>query len=69
MTTSGGIPVAHPMDMKGDLTNNWKFFKESWTYYEIAPELEMEYGKIRVATLLAIIRKKTLQIYHHLPMT
>ena len=42
MATSAGIPVPRPIDMKGDLANNWEFFKESWTNYEIATELDMK---------------------------
>ena len=59
------------MDIKGDLTNDWEFFKESWTNFEIAPDEmknEMKNGKIRVATL-TIIRIEALLIYHHLLMT
>ena len=36
MAISAGITVPHPMDMKGDLANNWAFFKESWRNYKIA---------------------------------
>ena len=35
MATSAGIPVPQPIDMKGYLANNWEFFIESWTNYEI----------------------------------
>ena len=69
MVTSAGIPVLHPMGMKGDVANNWEFFKESWTNYEIATELDTKKSKIGVATFLATIGKEALQIYHHLPMT
>ena len=55
------------MDIKGDLTNDWQFFKESRTNFEIAPD-EMKNGKIRVATL-TIICIEALPIYHHLLMT
>ena len=55
--------------MKGDLANNWEFFKEPLTNYETATELDTKNGKIRVATLLAIIEEEALQIYRHLPIT
>ena len=67
--TSSAIPVPHPIDMKGDLANNWEFFKEPWTNYETATELDTKNEKIRVATLLAIIEEEALQIYRHLPIT
>ena len=69
MTTSAGIPVPYAMDMKWDLANNWKYFKETWNNYKIAIELDTKNGKVRVATLLAIIDKETLQTYRHLPMS
>ena len=61
--------VPHPIDMKGDLANNWEFFKEPWTNYETATELDTKNEKIRVATLLAIIEEEALQTYRHLPIT
>ena len=69
MATSGGIPVPHPIDMKRYLANSWEFFKEPWTNYEIATELDTKNGKITVATLLATMGKEALQIYCHLPRT
>ena len=76
MATSAGIPLLHPTDMKGDLANNWKFFRvitrnssELWTNYEITTELDMKNEKIRVVTLLATIGKEALQIYCHLLIT
>ena len=55
--------------MKGDLANNWEFFKESWTNYKIATELDTKNENIRVATLLVTIGKEALQIYCQLPIT
>ena len=69
MSTSAGVPTVHPINMKGDLANNWEFLKESWTNYKIATELDNKNEKTRVATLLAKIDKEELQIYCHLPMT
>ena len=60
MATSAGIPVPHPIDMKGDLANNWEFFKKTWTNYKIAKELSTKMKKIRVATLLATTGKEAL---------
>ena len=61
--------VPHPIDMKEDLANDWEFFKESWTNYEIATELDTKNENIRVATLLVTIGKEALQIYCHIPIT
>ena len=69
MASGTGIPVPAPMDMKGDLTQNWDFFRESWDNYEIATELREKSLEVRVATLLAVIGKHALRIYRHLPTT
>ena len=69
MVTSAGIPVPQPIDMKGDLANNWEFFKELWKNYKIAREFNMKNEKTREATLLPTIEKEALEIYRHLPMT
>ena len=31
MSIRGELPVPLPMNMKGDLKGNWKFFKSQWT--------------------------------------
>ena len=62
MATSAGFPAPHPIDMKGDLANNWEFYKDSWTNYETATELDTKNEKIRVAALLATIGKEALSI-------
>jgi hypothetical protein len=43
-----------PMDMKGDLKGNWKFFKSQWTNFEIATGLIRKEDAIRIATLLFV---------------
>lgn len=49
------------MDVKGNLANNWEFFKKSWTYYEIETELDTRNKKIRVARLLAVTEMEVVQ--------
>ena len=33
------IPAPTPMSLKGDVTENWKDFENSWDYYQIATDL------------------------------
>ena len=40
-----------------------------WANYQIATKLDTKKEKNIVATLLAIIGKKVLEIYHYLPLT
>ena len=44
------IPAPEPMDMKGDVYNNWIIFRAQWENYEIAIRLDEKDEKIRVAT-------------------
>ena len=63
------IPPPSKMDMKGDLVNNWQYFKSSWSNYEIATELYKKEKNIRVATLLSVMGKECFQVYENLPLT
>ena len=58
MVKSAGIPVPHPIDMKRDLANSWEFFKESWTNYKTATDLDTKNEKLRVVTLQVGIGKE-----------
>ena len=64
------IPTPEPMNLKGNLSDNWKYFKESWEHYLKASKLDKEEDKECVAsTLLSIVGKETYRIYQNLPMT
>lgn len=62
------IPVPEPMDMKGDVYNNWMFFHAQWDNYEIATGLEKKDDNIRLATLLSVMGKECHQLQRHLHM-
>ena len=34
------FPIPSPMTLKGDLVNNWEFFKQQWSDYEVATGLD-----------------------------
>ncbi|XP_041472642.1 uncharacterized protein K02A2.6-like [Lytechinus variegatus] len=63
MAASSNFPVPSPMDMKGDLRGNWKFFQSQWENYEIALELDKKPDKVRVATLVSLIGKECYKLY------
>ena len=63
------LPVPAPMEMKGDLRANWKFFESQWENYEIATGLDKKEAKIRVATLLSVVGKDCFKTYQHLDLT
>ena len=53
------LPMPPPMSLKGNLADNWTFFKESWESYKIATEL----GKKPKQVIL-----ETYQIAKNLPV-
>ena len=40
------FPVPSPMVTAGDSVNNWEFFKQQWTNYEVATGLEEQHPKV-----------------------
>lgn len=57
------------MTVKGDLVNNWEFFKQQWTDYEVATGLGKQEQKIRFATFRSAMGKECLQIFLNLKLT
>ena len=63
---ASNFPVPAPMDIKGDLVTNWHFFKDQWSDYEIATELD---PKIRVASLRTVMGKECFEIFKTLNLS
>lgn len=63
------FPVPSPMIVKGDQVNNWEFFRQQWTDYEVATGLEGQDNKVRMATLRSVMGKDCLQILLNLNLT
>ncbi|XP_068726382.1 uncharacterized protein [Montipora capricornis] len=62
------FPVPSPMVTAGDSVNNWEFFKQQWTDYEVATGLEEQHPKVRIATLRSVMGKECLQILLNLKL-
>jgi hypothetical protein len=63
------IPAPDPMDVSGDVTSNWKHFKDSFNDYMVATKLEEEEENVQVATLRSILGKEARTILQHLTLT
>ncbi|KAL3885536.1 hypothetical protein ACJMK2_025588 [Sinanodonta woodiana] len=69
--TSGKLPVPFPMEVKGNLRDNWTFFESQWDNYEIATEcyrifqhLDIPDGdRKKVSTILKALKE------HFIPKT
>ena len=61
------IPLPPKLELRGNLSANWKRFKRLWTNYEVALRLQTQGKDLRVATLLTCIGPDGLEIYDGLP--
>ena len=52
------IPAPESMCMSGDLSTNWKVFKQSWDYFNIATELNKKTETVQAAALCSIMGKE-----------
>ena len=57
------------MTVKGDLVNNWEFFTQQWTDYEVTTGLDKQGQKIRLSTFCSTMGKECLQIFLNLKLT
>ena len=44
-----------PMNVKGDVSTNWKMFKEAWCYYVTATELNKKPKEVQAGALCSVI--------------
>ena len=49
------FPIPAPMEYKGNVIGNWKFFGMQWEDYENATQLKTKSSQIRMATLRLIM--------------
>ena len=68
MATSS-FPVPSPMETKGDVLNNWNYFRRSFENYEIATGLIDKDDKVRIATLQSVMGRDCVNILDHLQMS
>ena len=55
-----------PMEVKGNLRDNWTFFESQRDNYEIATGLDKKEDNIRAATLLSVMGRECYRIFQHL---
>ena len=57
------------MNVKADPVNNWEFFRQQWTDYEVATGLNKQEQKIRSATFRSIMGKECFQTFLNLELS
>ena len=63
------IPPPSQMNMKGNLADNWKYFKKSWKNYVFATGLDKKDKAIVLATLYTVLGKEANEIAENLEVT
>ena len=62
-----GLPPPEPLDLSGgNISANWKKFKQKYTNYEIATGISSKASSTRVATLLTVIGNDTIDVFNTL---
>ena len=62
-----GLPPPEPLDLSGgNISANWKKFKQKYTNYEIATGISSKDSSTRVATLLTVIGNDAIDVFNTL---
>ena len=62
-----GLPSPEPLDLRGgNVSENWKNFKQKYTNYEIATGVNTKESATRVVTLLTVIGKDAIDVFNAL---
>lgn len=61
------LPVSNRLDMSGNISENWKKWKQVWDWFEIASRLNEQENEYRVATFITCIGSEALEVYNGLP--
>ena len=60
-----GLPPPEPLDLSGgNISENWKKFKQKFTNYEIATGINKKETATRVATLLTVIGNDAIDVFN-----
>ena len=67
MASVTNLPPPKPMELKGNLSENWNRWKQSWEYWKIATKLNKEEEPVIVASLHHVLGPAVSQIAEKLP--
>jgi hypothetical protein len=66
VTVYSQMPLPSPMNTKGNLAGNWKYFKKSWNNYKPATGLDKKDKAVVLATLYTVLGREANQIAENL---
>ena len=60
------IPPPAPMNVKDDVSTNWKMFKEAWCYYVTATELNKKPKDVQAGALCSVMGMDCVKVMNSL---
>ena len=60
------IPPPAPMNVKDDVSTNWKMFKEAWCYYVTATELNKKPKEVQAGALCSVMGMDCVKVMNSL---
>ena len=67
LTFTTNVPPPGRLELKGNLSENWKKWKQVWDAYETVTKLNEKESKFRVATFITCIGPDALEVHNGLP--
>ena len=61
------VPLPPSLEIKGNLSKDWKQWRQIWNAYEVVTKLRDKPSNLRVATFITWIGKEALEIHNGLP--
>ena len=61
------LPIPPNIELKGDLRENWKQWKQIWDAYILVTNLNQQSSEFQVATFVTCIGQQALKIHNGLP--
>ena len=64
LTFISNVPPPGRLELKGNLSDNWKKWKQVWDDYETVTKLNEKESKFRVATFIMCIGAEALEVHN-----
>ena len=59
---TSNVPLPPKIQLKGNLANNWKTWKQIWDAYELVTKNKEQSHQYRVATFITVIGREAIEI-------
>lgn len=66
MACNNQIPIPEPMSLRGDIVENWRYFKKRWNNYVVSTGLVEKKDNVKLATFYSVIGREGNEIADNL---